>query len=340
MTKKHSPMLGLAIGDALGQPFEFSSTHQIIQSGWDGSMTYGDIWKLEPGQWTDDTKMALCIAESLLEQGRFSVEGVSQKYVEWLDSGDLRGIGGTCLNSIRRIKMGMDPLKCGGIAPGIMFKRSDGIVGEEQEETPEEAPDIYHMAEDGDLYGIGDFCGNGTLMRCAPIGLFYDKDSGQRDKAAADDATMTHDHPDARDSSQFLCSVIADLSNDLGLRAAIDNAMIKSYEYDHVPRLVKKAIDMADDPDSNFATAISLGNTGTAHGTLATAVYSCLKYNTFKEAVTVAVLIGGDTDTRGAVAGAIAGAAHGLQGIPAEWVAIVEDAGRLKDIDMRLKNGG
>ena len=346
-------MLGLAIGDALGQPFEFSSAHQIIQSGWDGSMTYGDIWKLEPGQWTDDTKMALCIAESLLEKGRFDINSVSQKYVEWLDSGDLRGIGGTCLTSIRRIKMGHDPLKCGGryVKDAITFTRSSDESSDvadrlgidenwvsEMRSKKNKARTLY-AGEDEDLYGIGDFCGNGTLMRCAPIGLFYNRDSGQRDKAATDDATMTHDHPDARDSSKFLCSVVADLANDWELRPAIDNAMLKSYEYDHVPRLVKKAIDLADTNESTFANAIELGNTGTAHGTLATSVFACLKYNSFREAVTAAVLIGGDTDTRGAVTGAIAGTVYGLRGIPAEWVEVLEDSDRLQDIDTRLKNG-
>lgn len=325
-------MLGLAIGDALGQPFEFSSSHQIIQSGWDGSMTYGDVWKLDPGKWTDDTKMALCIAESLLEKREFNVYEVAKKYIEWVKTGDLRGIGMTCEASINRMQAGIHPLECG--------KKSEHRAKPSFKRSAIQEKMMVNLTDgDSDLYGIGDFCGNGTLMRCAPIGLFYHKDSGQRDKAAVEDATMTHDHPDARDSSKFLCSVIADLTNDWELRAAIDNAMSRSYEYDHVPRLVRKAINLSDDPSTGFANAIELGNTGTAHGTLATAVFSCLKYPTFKEAVTAAVLIGGDTDTRGAVAGAIAGTAHGLRGIPAEWVEITEDSDRLQDIDTRLKDG-
>ncbi|MHA2427000.1 MAG: ADP-ribosylglycohydrolase family protein [Candidatus Hermodarchaeia archaeon] len=338
MTKKHSTMLGLAIGDALGQPFEFSSAHQIIQSGWDGGMTYGDVWKLDPGKWTDDTKMALCIAESLLEKKGFDINDVAQKYIEWVETGDLRGIGMTCEASINRMKAGIPPLECGKKPEthDPIFKRT--AIPFMRSAIQEKMMENLHDG-DSDLYGLGDFCGNGTLMRCAPIGLFYRKDSGQRDKAATEDATMTHNHPDARDASKFLCSVVADLANDWELRPAIDNAMLKSYEYDHVPRLVKKAIDLADSNESTFANAIELGNTGTAHGTLATSVFSCLKYNSFKEAVTAAVLIGGDTDTRGAVTGAIAGTAYGLSGIPAEWVEVLEDSDRLQDIDTRLKDG-
>jgi len=322
MTKKHSTLLGLAIGDALGQPFEFSSTLNIIKSGWDGGMQYGDVWKLKAGQWTDDTKMALCIAESLLERRKFDSTDLGQKYIAWVKTGDTRGIGATCHQSISKIERGMPVKK-------ITSPFQSNFLQLKQ---------IYE--DDSDLYGIGDFCGNGTVMRCAPIGLFFHNDEEARNQAAIADATMTHDHADARDSSKFLCSVIADLANDWDIRGAIDNAMAKEYEYDHVPRLVRKAIDLADDSNSNFAHAIELGNSGTAHGTLATAVYSCLKYTSFKEAVTASVLIGGDTDTRAAVVGAIAGTAYGLRGIPAEWVEVLEDSDRLQEIDTRLYESG
>ena len=326
-------MLGLAIGDALGQPFEFSSAKQIIQSGWDGGMTYGDVWKLNPGQYTDDTLMALCIAKSLIEMGRFDLADVGEKYVEWVNTGDLRGIGNTCATSIHRIRMGYPLLKCGQ-KPNLHSEEMRPSFKRSVIKTDEPSIEL-----DADLYGIGDFCGNGTLMRCAPIGLFYHKNPSQRDRAAINDATMTHDHSDARDSSKFLCSVVADLANNCGLHTAICNAMLKKYEYDHVQRLVQKAIDMVDVESSGFIHAADLGNTGTAHGTLATAVFCCLKYTSFKDAVTAAVLIAGDTDTRAAVVGAIMGTAYGLQDIPVEWVEIVEDSDRLQDIDSKLYYG-
>ena len=162
MAKKHSTMLGLAVGDALGQPFEFASIDAIIRSGWDGSMIYGDVWRLQPGQWTDDTKMALCIAESLLEQKEFQLSHVAQKYVEWVETGDLRGIGNTCGAAIRRIAAGYPLDLCSPKPENPEPKNSEDIIFN--------GILIQRGMKDADLYGIGDFCGNGTVMRCAPIG--------------------------------------------------------------------------------------------------------------------------------------------------------------------------
>jgi len=98
--------MGLAVGDALGMPFEGMDARAIRAD-------YGRVTEFLPshglaaGQYTDDTKMMLCIAESIEENGGVYPEDVARRFVGWFDSGDLRGIGATCLEAILNLKSGV-----------------------------------------------------------------------------------------------------------------------------------------------------------------------------------------------------------------------------------------
>jgi ADP-ribosyl-[dinitrogen reductase] hydrolase len=331
--KTPATLLGLAIGDALGQPFEFNSAENIIKSGWQGGFEegvfgFGGMWNLKPGQFTDDTKMGLAIAESLIESDGFDENHLAQKYIEWVESKDLRGIGIQTEKAIHNMMRGIPPLECGKKHVGRP-KPSFKMVGKKE--------------EDEGLHGRGDYCGCGTVMRCAPIGLYFADDmyAETRIKAAKKDAVMTHDHPDAKDSSVFMVEMVGGLHYGCNpmkfckILAAEDDL----WEYDHIPTLVKEAIDLASDPNTTFADGIKLGTRGTAHETLASAVFCFLKFNSFKEAVTASVLIGGDTDSRAAITGALAGTYYGLEGIPKEFVEKIEDSKRLQQLDQKLSEG-
>ena len=86
-------LLGLAAGDALGTTLEFKrpGTFQSIDD-----MIGGGPFNLEPGQWTDDTSMALCLAASLIERGGFDAMDQMQRYVRWCREGYLSSTG-SCL---------------------------------------------------------------------------------------------------------------------------------------------------------------------------------------------------------------------------------------------------
>lgn len=314
--KKFAPLLGLAIGDALGQPFEFCSADKIKKSGWNGEMQDGDVWNLNAGQYTDDTLMALAIVESLLEQKDFVAEKVAQKYMAWVESGDLRGIGMTCERAIYKMAQGVPLSETGNKSSGRAkpsFKRVDGVVKTET-----------------------DFCGNGTVMRIAPMASFFKDDLKALVTAAKADASMTHNHPDARDANVALVSYLHYLMNGLDPVVAFSGLLSIEYEYSHVLDLLLKIADNWDKDLSIQDVVDVFGDDGCAHRTIASALWCFLRTSSFKEAVCYAVKLGGDTDTRAAIVGAMAGVYYGQEGIPEEYLKQVEDSEKLQELDRKL----
>src|SRR5437773_1164620 len=94
-------LLGLAVGDALGTTLEFKrpGTFEPIDD-----MVGGGPFGLQAGEWTDDTSMALCLAESLIECRGFDPNDQMKRYVRWWREGHLSS-NGICFdigNTVRR----------------------------------------------------------------------------------------------------------------------------------------------------------------------------------------------------------------------------------------------
>ncbi len=139
---KIATLVGCAIGDALGNPFEMDPANKPRLLEWDGLFKEGGtFWWGQPGQYTDDTLMSLALAASLLEFQGFNPEDVGLKYLAWMESGNTRGIGGTTAAALTNLKFGSTYLTSG-------LTHNDGKPA----------------------------CGNGTAMRASPIGLFYRND--------------------------------------------------------------------------------------------------------------------------------------------------------------------
>jgi ADP-ribosyl-[dinitrogen reductase] hydrolase len=111
-------LVGLAAGDALGVPVEFepraARTGDPVRD-----MRGGGTWKLEPGTWSDDTSLALCLAESIVEKG-FDPEDSGRRSLAWLDEGlwTARGtvfdVGGATRRALGRIRSGLPAVFAGG----------------------------------------------------------------------------------------------------------------------------------------------------------------------------------------------------------------------------------
>ncbi len=167
-------LLGLAVGDALGAPVEFrkrGSFEPVV------AMRDGGKFRLEAGTWTDDTAMALCLADSLIEKGAFDPRDQMSRYLDWYMNGYRSctgvaiGVGGTMQNAIIRFSSNPD---------GDPFI---GLSG--------------HLAQ-----------GNGSLMRLAPIPMAY---FGSIEKAvsfAGESSRTTHGSRVCMDSCRYFGALV------------------------------------------------------------------------------------------------------------------------------------
>ena len=199
--KQAAVMIGLAIGDALGQPFEFCNHEQITKSDWHGEYRAGAACgvSLQAGQWTDDTKMAICIAQSLVDNNDYDVNDVAGRYVKWYNSGDLRGIGIQTSRALQNMITGVPLPKCGEI-----LKKSK--------------PSFRRDGLDTNV------CGNGTAMRIAPLGVFFRENQVKIFKHSIQDAVITHNHQDAKDASLIVAYITGLLVNGINPPEAIEEA--------------------------------------------------------------------------------------------------------------------
>ena len=165
-------LLGLACGDAVGTTVEFEprGTFEPVTD-----MVGGGPFELPAGAWTDDTSMALCLAESLLEQGGFDPVDQLRRYVRWYREGHLSAtgrcfdIGNTTADALRRFEETGDPWS------GSTHPRS---------------------------------AGNGSIMRLAPVVLFHHPDAGAVDRYAAESSRTTHGAGEAVAACRILAAVL------------------------------------------------------------------------------------------------------------------------------------
>jgi ADP-ribosylglycohydrolase len=313
MNKHITPavLVGQAVGDSLGMPFEASGDkiHKNLAT-WDGSMLPGTWHKLPAGQWTDDTEMATALAESLVEHKGYNPADAAKRYLAW-SQGTPHGMGGTTRKAMQ------------ALAEGKSWSES-GVTAE----TPETV-------------------GNGTAMRVAPMGVAFNGDTQMEmlERAASDDAFITHAHVEAVAAS-FAIALTVDAclrkhlsGNRLLLAAsmAARRAAPDGKPATQVSLAIDRAIVLYGEGATPAQVIMKLGRHGNAIETVSTALYcAAFHCDDFEAGVQAAIRGGGDTDTRGAIAGAILGARLGLEGIPKKYLDVLHQLDYLRDLDQKL----
>ena len=275
-------LLGLATGDALGTTLEFE---------WPGSfnpiddMIGGGPFDLEPGQWTDDTSMALCLATSLIERGEYDATDQMRRYVRWRDEGYLSSTG-----------------ECFDIGNTI-------------------ASALSRFSRDGDPYaGSSDSlsAGNGSLMRLAPVPMYFAGDAAEAISRSADSSRTTHGAEEAVDACRYFAGLI------VGALYGIDKETLLSPRYCPVDGLWERrplAEKIAEVAGGSFKehNPPAIKGTGYVVESMEAALWAFHGSQDFREGALRAANLGDDADTTAAIYGQIAGAHYGAEGIPTEW---------------------
>lgn len=291
-------LLGTAVGDALGVPFETKLSNYEPLVAWDGKTFLGsEHHKLKPGQYSDDTQMSLMVAESLLENKGFNPDNLAERYVDWMVSGRARGYGKTTLFAIKNL-----------------------IDGK-------------HWSESG----IPGSYGNGTAMRAAPFGIYFRNDIQSLISICKMDSAITHASEEAEAGAIAIglaaaYSVNRDTSSLLDdLWQVLPDSKVKSIIYSLTSLLDSPYIT----PEQALRV---IGTKGDVRQTVPAALYCFLKFDNYHDAVLTSIKAGGDTDTTAAIVGALFGAKLGVQGINADLVKAVEESNRLIELDSQLYN--
>lgn len=293
----HGALLGLAVGDAVGTTVEFSprGTFPPVTE-----MTGGGPFDLAPGQWTDDTSMALCLAASLVEKGDFDARDQMDRYVAWMQHGYMSSTG-TCFDigtttsaALNRFLQSYDPFS------GSTDPRASG---------------------------------NGSLMRLAPVPMFYYPDIDAAIYQSGESSRTTHAAPECVDACRYfallLCRAFA--GNDMNaLLAPLD-----AEEFTFTPHLAPKIAAIATGSYRNKARDRIVGN-GYVVNSLEAALWSFATTDSYQDAILTATNLGDDADTTAAICGQIAGAYYGVQAIPASWLAKVALRAEIEDLANRL----
>lgn len=290
-------LVGTGVGDALGASLE----------GW-YMVPYGEVQALADRRsllvYTDDTHMAIGVAESLIENEGFDGEHMTHTFIKNYDREPYRGYGPGPPRIFRMIKSG----------------------------------EAWDKASEK-LYRGGSY-GNGSAMRIAPIGLFYHDDPAQLKEVAHKSSQITHAHELGRQGAALQAYAIALATNatpfspfnrDDFLRRLSN--LIEHEVYREKLRSIERLMGEGD----KAKVVLELGNGIEAFNSVPTAIYSFLtRPQSFEEAVLYAISLGGDTDTIGAMTGAISGAYLGIEAIPEKWRERLENREYIEELAEKL----
>jgi ADP-ribosyl-[dinitrogen reductase] hydrolase len=278
-------LLGLAAGDAVGATVEFKAPGTFARVT---DLVGGGPFALPAGAWTDDTSMALCLAESLVERGGFDPVDQLERYVRWYregywsSTGRCFDIGGATRAALHQFERSHEPY------PGDRDRQA---------------------------------AGNGPLMKLAPIALAYATHPSEAIRCAGLSARTTHGAPEAIDACRYwallLVGALRGASRDELLGVGGGLGAVLPDPWGDEPLHPKIAAIAAGSFREKSPPAIR--GSGYIVDALEAALWAVSSTDDFEAAVLAAVNLGDDADTTAAIAGQLAGAIYGVDAIPKRW---------------------
>lgn len=285
-------LLGLAAGDAVGTAVEFQQRGSFPPVT---DMVGGGPFELEPGQWTDDTSMALCLATSLLECRGFDAADQMARYCRWWKDGYLSS-NGVCFDIGLTTRSALDRFEFTG--------------------------EPYSGSTDPRA------AGNGSIMRLAPVAMFYDPDVSKILHWTGESSRTTHGAAECIDACRYLGLVLG-----RALRAEDKESILAPVEPD---TLVSESVRAIARGDYRDLLDDDVEGSGHVVRSLEAALWCFWTTDAFEEAVLRAVNLGDDADTTAAVCGQVAGAFYGESGIPRSWLSRLTMADTIRELADRL----
>jgi ADP-ribosyl-[dinitrogen reductase] hydrolase len=268
--------VGLAVGDAIGAPLEFSPRGTFVPIE---DMVEGGYFKLRAGEWTDDTAMALCLADSLLHMNGFDAKDQMEHYSRWFLNGEFScrdhafGMGQTFMNSIIKYNSTGDPFS------GMSHPKRPG---------------------------------NGSIMRLAPIPIFFYPDLEGIIRYSGESSKTTHGMPESIYSSRLFGQILG-----LALAGKPKEEVLFSSQIDD-PDCPEIILGISDGKYRSKSES-EIESTFFAGKCLEAALWCFLNTDNFRDAILKAANLGGDADSTAAVCGQVAGAYYGIDSIPQNW---------------------
>ena len=319
-------ILGMAIGDAMGArveflPVNYDESKKVIK---DMGKNPGGKFKLEPGQWTDDTSMGLCIADSLIEnKGEFEPHDIMMRFILWWHFGYNNAFRYDKKRK-RKHSVGLGGNISGSLKQYIKDKGKDSST----------------------KYGDRNTSGNGSIMRNAAIPICYFNEKKKALKYAKKQSLITHKGDEAAGCCQLLTFIIWKIltfktkqyENKVdSLKDILEDLTDFNCEYKSVNYLAYSKQEGDDEnknwnwKDINFKysedrVAKKPGYIGSyCMDGLAMALHKLYKTKKFEDAILEGVNLCGDADSVGSIIGQIAGAFYGLDSIPKDWIKKIND---------------
>jgi ADP-ribosylglycohydrolase len=292
-------LLGQLAGDALGSAVEFL-TPQAIQARYPDGLTElidGGTYNTIAGQPTDDSELALALARVISRSHGYSEEGAARAYGYWLQSRPF-DLGATTARALSAIPPVVVPLVARDGHPS-----TGHVVGGYAADAARSAADSHSEA-------------NGALMRISPLGIWgHATDPSQLAEIARIDSRLTHPSPVSQDACAVFVVAIAHAIA-TGASATDVYAFTREWAKANVaaPSVLEALTAAEDGPPADFLT-----DQGWVLLALRNAFAQLLRAESAEEGIVATAKAGGDTDTNAAIAGALLGAVHGRDSIPARW---------------------
>ena len=275
-------LLGLAAGDALGTTLEFRPPGSFAPIR---EMRGGGPFNLRPGQWTDDTSMALCLADSLVSGQGFDALDQMKRYLRWYREG-LWSSTGLCFDIGNTVRAALEH-----------FERSqDPFSGSTDPRS----------------------AGNGSIMRLAPVPMFFARRSEDAVKYSALSSQTTHSARLAVDACRYFGVLL------LGALNGVSKDQLLADHYHPIPGFwqsnpLAPEIDAIARGSFRRRQPPQIRGSGFVVESLEAALWAFYRSEDFRQGCLMAANLGDDADTTAAVYGQLAGAYYGEDGIPSDW---------------------